>query len=171
MDPVLVITVVSVLLGAVIAFAFFSSYFGKRRSEVQSIAKAELQSDPKKHQRPPPPKKSHFKAHSHSTSDKVNTILNSSSSYRRKERKKGKSKGGMILGKENVGSCAWLTMVVQVNNLYKDLQKKIYCMPVKLYLLFGSLENQQKKKTEMNGNSKFDLVWLFTLRLSLLSSY
>ncbi|XP_041021774.1 transducin beta-like protein 2 [Juglans microcarpa x Juglans regia] len=70
MDPVLALTIVSVLLGAVIALAFFNSYFGKRRSEVQSIAKAELQSDPKKHQRPPPPKKSHFKAHSHSAADK-----------------------------------------------------------------------------------------------------
>ncbi|KAG2729629.1 hypothetical protein I3760_01G259700 [Carya illinoinensis] len=70
MDQVLALTVVSVLLGAVIALAFFNSYFGKRRSEVQSIAKAELQSDPKKHQRPPPLKKSHFKAHSHSAADK-----------------------------------------------------------------------------------------------------
>ncbi|KAF5466967.1 hypothetical protein F2P56_016844 [Juglans regia] len=70
MDPVLALTIVSVLLGAVIALAFFNSYFGKRRSEVQSVAKAELQSDPKKHQRPPPPKKSHFKAHSHSAADK-----------------------------------------------------------------------------------------------------
>nr|UUJ75336.1 WD40 transcription factor [Juglans regia] len=70
MDPVLALTIVSVLLGAVIALAFFNSYFGKRRSEVQSVAKAELQSDPKKHQRPPPPKKSHIKAHSHSAADK-----------------------------------------------------------------------------------------------------
>ncbi|KAG6728258.1 hypothetical protein I3842_02G164700 [Carya illinoinensis] len=70
MDQVLTVMVISVLLGAAIALSFFTSYFGKRRSEVQSIAKAESQSDPKKHQRPPQPKKSHSKAHSHSAADK-----------------------------------------------------------------------------------------------------
>ncbi|XP_062156412.1 uncharacterized protein LOC133864175 [Alnus glutinosa] len=70
MDPFLTITAVSVLLGALIAVAFFGSYLSKRRSEVQSIAKAEPQSDPKKHPRPPQPKKSHSKAHSHSAADK-----------------------------------------------------------------------------------------------------
>ncbi|KAB1218951.1 Transducin beta-like protein 2 [Morella rubra] len=70
MDPVLTVTVVSVLLGAVIAIAFFASYFSKRRSEVQSIAKLEPQADPKQHVRPPQAKKSHSKAHSHSAADK-----------------------------------------------------------------------------------------------------
>jgi hypothetical protein len=77
MDPFLTITAVSVLLGALIAVAFFGSYLSKRRLEVQSIAKAEPQSDPKKHPRPPQPKKSHSKAHSHSAADKVSSILNS----------------------------------------------------------------------------------------------
>lgn len=77
MDPFLTITVVSVLLGALIAAAFFRSYLSNRRSEVQSIAKAEPQSDPKKHPRPPQSKKSHSKAHSHSAADKVSSILNS----------------------------------------------------------------------------------------------
>lgn len=75
MDPVLTVTVVSVLLGAVIAIAFFASYFSKRRSEVQSIAKLEPLADPKQHVRPPQAKKSHSKAHSHSAADKVSSNL------------------------------------------------------------------------------------------------
>ncbi|GLU00479.1 hypothetical protein SLE2022_178460 [Rubroshorea leprosula] len=70
MDPVVSISVLSVLLGAVIALLFFKTYFLKRRSEVQSTAKAELQpSDPKKPSKPPQlvPRKSHFKAHSHAS--------------------------------------------------------------------------------------------------------
>ncbi|KAJ0052969.1 hypothetical protein Pint_00248 [Pistacia integerrima] len=67
MDPVLLITVLSVVLGALIALFFFNSYFGKRRSEVQSIAKAELQPDHKKPSKPSQPisKKSHAKPHTH----------------------------------------------------------------------------------------------------------
>ncbi|GKU88371.1 hypothetical protein SLEP1_g2647 [Rubroshorea leprosula] len=70
MDPVVSISVLSVLLGAVIALLFFKTYFLKRRSEVQSTAKAELQpSDPKKPSKPPQlvPRKSHFKVHSHAS--------------------------------------------------------------------------------------------------------
>ena len=71
MDPVLTVTAVSILLGSLIAFAFFANYFGKRKSEVQSIAKSELQPDPKKQNKPSQSKKSHLKAHSHSHADKV----------------------------------------------------------------------------------------------------
>ncbi|XP_031269652.1 transducin beta-like protein 2 [Pistacia vera] len=69
MDPVLSITVLSVVLGALIALFFFKSYFGKRRSEVQSIAKAELQPDHKKPSKPSQPisKKSHSKPHTHAS--------------------------------------------------------------------------------------------------------
>ncbi|GMY09363.1 transducin beta-like protein 2 [Fagus crenata] len=70
MDPVLIIAVVSVLLGALIAILFFGSYFGKRKSEVQSITKPELQSNPKKQTKPHQLRKSHAKAHSHSATDK-----------------------------------------------------------------------------------------------------
>lgn len=70
MDPVLTVTAVSILLGSLIAFAFFANYFGKRKSEVQSIAKSELQPDPKKQNKPSQSKKSHLKAHSHSHADK-----------------------------------------------------------------------------------------------------
>ncbi|RXH93518.1 hypothetical protein DVH24_014094 [Malus domestica] len=60
MDPVLPVAVLSILVGAVIALAFFTSYFRKRSSEIQSISKPELQSDPKKHQsKPHQTKKSH----------------------------------------------------------------------------------------------------------------
>ena len=71
MDPVLTVTAVSILLGSLIAFAFFANYFGKRKSEVQSIAKSELQPDPKKQNKPSQSKKSHLKAHSHSHAVKV----------------------------------------------------------------------------------------------------
>jgi cytoskeletal protein RodZ len=75
MDPVLIIAVVSVLLGALIAILFFGSYFGKRKSEVQSITKPELQSNPKKQTKPHQLRKSHAKAHSHSATDKVNYLI------------------------------------------------------------------------------------------------
>ncbi|KAF3440697.1 hypothetical protein FNV43_RR18982 [Rhamnella rubrinervis] len=70
MDPVLPIAVLSVFLGAIIALVFFGSYFRKRRSEVQSISKTELQSDPKKRSsKPSQPitRKLHAKAHSHAS--------------------------------------------------------------------------------------------------------
>lgn len=72
MDPVVPIAVASVFLGAVIALFFFKTYFQKRRSEVHSIAKSEVQqSDQKKPSKPSQTasKKSHSKAHSH-TADK-----------------------------------------------------------------------------------------------------
>ncbi|XP_021281110.1 transducin beta-like protein 2 isoform X1 [Herrania umbratica] len=59
----------SVVLGAVIVFVFFKSYFLKQRSEVQTIAKPELHSDPKKPSKPPQPisRKSHAKRHFHAS--------------------------------------------------------------------------------------------------------
>ncbi|KAJ7962210.1 Transducin beta-like protein 2 [Quillaja saponaria] len=73
MDPVLSIVVVSVVIGALIALAFFGSYFRKRKSEIRSIADPEPHSDPKKHSKPSQShnKKSHSKTHSHA-SDKEN---------------------------------------------------------------------------------------------------
>ncbi|KAK9273364.1 hypothetical protein L1049_018173 [Liquidambar formosana] len=67
MDPVLPITLISILLGALIAFLLFNNYFRKRRSEVVSIAKPELQPNPKP---PKPSRKSHSKPHSHHASEK-----------------------------------------------------------------------------------------------------
>ncbi|GLT51925.1 hypothetical protein SLA2020_252960 [Shorea laevis] len=75
MDPVVSISVLSLLLGAVIALLFFKTYFLKRRSEVQSIAKSEPQpSDPKKPSKPSQPvsRKSHSKAHSHASDKEQN---------------------------------------------------------------------------------------------------
>ncbi|KAL6322559.1 hypothetical protein AAG906_009869 [Vitis piasezkii] len=68
MDPVLLAAVVSILLGALIALVFLGNYFLKRRSEVESIFKPELQSDKNPKPAKPPQsfsKKSHFKHHSH----------------------------------------------------------------------------------------------------------
>ncbi|XP_031374004.1 transducin beta-like protein 2 [Punica granatum] len=67
MDPVLSIMLLSVILGAVIALAFFGNYFSKRRSEVVSVANTDLQPDQKKQSRPPrgASKKAHPKSHSH----------------------------------------------------------------------------------------------------------
>lgn len=72
MDPVIPIALLSILLGAVIALLFFKTYFIKRKSEINSIAKPEPQSDPKKPTKPAQSvtKKSHAKPHSHA-SDKV----------------------------------------------------------------------------------------------------
>ncbi|KAI4354891.1 hypothetical protein L6164_003716 [Bauhinia variegata] len=69
MDPVIPIAVLSVLLGAFVAFAFFGSYFRKRKSEVRSIANQDSLSGPKKQSKPPQsqPKKSHAKPHSHAS--------------------------------------------------------------------------------------------------------
>ncbi|XP_057980913.1 uncharacterized protein LOC131166406 [Malania oleifera] len=68
MDPALSITVISVLLGALIALLMFRNCFRKRRSEVQSIAKPALHASHKA-SRPPQPisKKSHSKPHSHAS--------------------------------------------------------------------------------------------------------
>ncbi|PON48381.1 Guanine nucleotide-binding protein, beta subunit [Parasponia andersonii] len=70
MDPVIPVAVLSVILGAFIVVFFFGSYFRKRRSEVQSISKLELQSNPKT--RPSKPhqpisKKSHSKPYAHAS--------------------------------------------------------------------------------------------------------
>lgn len=54
------VVAVSLLLGAIIALAFFNSYFRHRQSEVRSIANP----DPKPVSKPLPPKKSHPKPHS-----------------------------------------------------------------------------------------------------------
>ncbi|CAL1356921.1 unnamed protein product [Linum trigynum] len=72
MDALLPIVLLSVLLGALIAFFFFKSYSLKRKSEIGTLAKPELHSDPaKKPARAPQSKKSHSKPHSHShVSDK-----------------------------------------------------------------------------------------------------
>lgn len=72
MDPILSIAVLSVVIGAVIAFVFFRSYLLKQRSEVQTIAKPDLHSDSKKHSKPPQhvSRKSHSKSHARA-SDKV----------------------------------------------------------------------------------------------------
>ena len=73
MDPVLLAAVLSILLGALIALVFLGNYFLKRRSEVESIFKPELQSDKNPKPAKPPQsfsKKSQFKHHSHAA-DKV----------------------------------------------------------------------------------------------------
>ncbi|XWS32328.1 hypothetical protein CRYUN_Cryun23aG0150200 [Craigia yunnanensis] len=69
MDPILSVAALSVVLGAVIVFVFFKSYLLKQRTEVQTIAKPELYSDPKKPSKPPQPisRKSHSKSHSHAS--------------------------------------------------------------------------------------------------------
>ncbi|XP_028800482.1 transducin beta-like protein 2 [Neltuma alba] len=69
MDPVLTIMVLSVLLGALIAFVFFRSYFRNRKSDIRTIANPEPLSDPKKNSKPvqQSSKKSQAKSHSHSS--------------------------------------------------------------------------------------------------------
>ncbi|KAJ7950985.1 Transducin beta-like protein 2 [Quillaja saponaria] len=74
MDPVVPIVIVSIVFGAVIALAFFGSYFRKRKSEIQSIADPEPHSDPKKHSKPVQTqnKKSHSRPHSHASNKEQN---------------------------------------------------------------------------------------------------
>ncbi|XP_050237343.1 uncharacterized protein LOC126687037 [Mercurialis annua] len=69
MDPGFPIAIISVLLGALIATLFFTSYFLKRQSEIKSIAKPELHSDPKKPAKPTHQlnRKSHNKPHPHAS--------------------------------------------------------------------------------------------------------
>ncbi|XP_010544365.1 PREDICTED: transducin beta-like protein 2 [Tarenaya hassleriana] len=69
MDSVLLVAVASVVVGALIAVVFFGSYFRKRRSEVQSIAKVDPRPDPTRNQKSNQPlsKKAHPKLHSHSS--------------------------------------------------------------------------------------------------------
>lgn len=70
MDPVLPVATLSILLGAVIALLYFGSYFRKRRSEVESIAKPEIHENRKSSK--PISKKSHAKPHSHVAEKDVN---------------------------------------------------------------------------------------------------
>ncbi|CAN1308212.1 Transducin beta-like protein 2 [Linum perenne] len=73
MDALLPIILLSLLLGALIAFFFFKTYFLNRSSEIRSISKPDLHSDPPKKpsKAPPHSKKSHSKPNSHShASDK-----------------------------------------------------------------------------------------------------
>ncbi|KAL5166872.1 Transducin beta-like protein 2 [Glycine soja] len=60
MDPALPIVALSLLLGAIIAFLFFSTYYRKRQSEIQSIADP----NPKPLSSKAPPKKPLSKPHS-----------------------------------------------------------------------------------------------------------
>lgn len=72
MDAALPIILLSVIIGALIAFIVFGSYFRKRKSEIESIARPEsLNSNPKPSSKPSTTKKSQPKSHSHShTADK-----------------------------------------------------------------------------------------------------
>ncbi|KAK3011911.1 hypothetical protein RJ639_011061 [Escallonia herrerae] len=69
MDAAIPIAVLSVLIGGLIALLFFSNYFGKKKLEVEKIAKP-IQKPPQK----PSSKKSHARPHSHAA-DKVMVIL------------------------------------------------------------------------------------------------
>ncbi|KAF8413046.1 hypothetical protein HHK36_001020 [Tetracentron sinense] len=73
MELVLLISLLSILLGALIAFLLFGNYFRTKKSEVQAIAKPELQAT-QKHSKPLQQisKKSHSKSQSHATDkDKI----------------------------------------------------------------------------------------------------
>ncbi|XP_022886214.1 transducin beta-like protein 2 isoform X2 [Olea europaea var. sylvestris] len=72
MDAALLIILLSVIIGALIAFIVFGSYFRKRKSEIESIARPEsLNPNPKPSSKPSTTKKSQPKSHSHShTADK-----------------------------------------------------------------------------------------------------
>ncbi|KAL9245290.1 hypothetical protein vseg_018959 [Gypsophila vaccaria] len=63
MDPILPIILLSITLGGIIAFLIFGNYFRKQKSEVESLAKAELVDDAKKPTKSA--KKSQIKHHSH----------------------------------------------------------------------------------------------------------
>ncbi|KAK3036018.1 hypothetical protein RJ639_030719 [Escallonia herrerae] len=60
MDAAIPIAVLSVLIGGLIALIFFVNYFGKKKLEVEKIAKP-IQKPPQK----PSSKKSHARPHSH----------------------------------------------------------------------------------------------------------
>ncbi|XP_051148190.1 uncharacterized protein LOC127263203 [Andrographis paniculata] len=67
MEAFLPIIGFSVIAGALIAFVIFGSYFRKRKSEIQSIARPEtLKPNPKSILKQPGGKKSQHKSHSHS---------------------------------------------------------------------------------------------------------
>lgn len=81
MDAVVPVAILSVILGGVIAFLAFGNYFRKRKSEVESISKADAvqpnqKSSPKPSQQSHhTSKKSHAKSHSHAAADKVNQSM------------------------------------------------------------------------------------------------
>ncbi|TKY65610.1 Transducin beta protein 2 [Spatholobus suberectus] len=64
MDPVLPIVALSLVLGAIIIFLFFSAYFRKRQSEVRSIGNPNPDPNPNPVSSKPPPKKPLSKPHS-----------------------------------------------------------------------------------------------------------
>lgn len=74
MDAVLPIIAFSVIIGALIAFVVFGTYFRKRKSEIQSISKTEIVNPSvKPTAKPSTGKKPQHKSHSHSqAADKVN---------------------------------------------------------------------------------------------------
>lgn len=69
MDPILPIIALSIILGAVIAFLIFGNYFRKQKSEVESLAKAELinNANDNKPSKAAQSKKSHVKHHFHAS--------------------------------------------------------------------------------------------------------
>lgn len=83
MDAIVPVAILSMILGAVIAFLAFGNYFRKRKSEVESISKVDAVQP---NQKPSPSprhsqqshhnsKKSHSKSHSHAAADKVNQSM------------------------------------------------------------------------------------------------
>ncbi|KAK7294936.1 hypothetical protein RJT34_17835 [Clitoria ternatea] len=64
MDPLLPVVALSLVLGAIIAFLFFNSYFSKRQSEVRSIANPNPNPNPNPISSKPHPKKPLSKPHS-----------------------------------------------------------------------------------------------------------
>ncbi|KAL8495493.1 hypothetical protein ACS0TY_019581 [Phlomoides rotata] len=67
MDAILPIIAFSVIIGALIAFVVFGTYFRKRKSEIQSISKPEIVNpSPKPNAKPSAGKKPQHKSHSHS---------------------------------------------------------------------------------------------------------
>ncbi|KAL4322319.1 hypothetical protein AHAS_Ahas14G0198600 [Arachis hypogaea] len=75
MDPIMPIVALSVILGAIIAFLFFNTYFRNRQSEIRSLADPNINLKPpsshSKPSHPPPSKKTHSKSHSHSDKDQT----------------------------------------------------------------------------------------------------
>ncbi|KAG8391671.1 hypothetical protein BUALT_Bualt01G0211500 [Buddleja alternifolia] len=64
MDAIIIIIAFSVIVGALIAFLIFGTYFRKRKSEIQSISRPEtLNPNPKPAAKPSAAKKSHHKSH------------------------------------------------------------------------------------------------------------
>lgn len=72
MDSAAAIVAASLVVGAAIALIFFGNYFRKRRSEVVSLAAADLQPQHKNPMKPPQPaaRKIHARSNAHGA-DKV----------------------------------------------------------------------------------------------------